>query len=123
MVDEDPQQRAELSKAILSYMPKSMDGSCRWHIKEQGWKAHGPRKTVVKDAKRDKYNLFKKCLKDWCYSWMTPGGNESEHKYYFSKQLLFAYLANSEVLDTCDGQQYFINQGSNFLQNFVIVYD
>ncbi len=64
MVDGDPQQRAELAKALLDYMPNAIDGGCGWHIVEQGWKAHGPGKTAVKDAKRDKYNLFKKRVKD-----------------------------------------------------------
>jgi hypothetical protein len=68
MVDGDPQQRAELCKAISVYMPNAMDGGCRWHIVEQGWKGHGPGKTAVKDKgrKRDKYNLFKKQAKEWC---------------------------------------------------------
>jgi hypothetical protein len=121
MVDGDPQQRAELSKAILDYMPNAMDGGCGWHIVEQGWKAHGPGKTAVTEAggKRDKYNLFKKRVKDWCYSWMTPGGAESEEEYSVSKQLLFAYLASPEVLDACDGQCYVVEQVSSFVRNYV----
>jgi hypothetical protein len=117
MVDGDPQQRAELSKAIFSYMPNAMDGGCGWHIVKQGGKAHGPGKTAVKEAKRDIYNLFKKRVKDWWYSWMTPGGVESDDEYTISKQLLFAYLASPEVLDACDGQQYIIDQVSEFLGN------
>jgi hypothetical protein len=77
MINGDLQQRAELSKAILSYMPKAMDGGYGWHIVEQGWKAHGPKKTAVRDAKRDKYNLFKKGMKERYYSQMTPDGAES----------------------------------------------
>jgi hypothetical protein len=64
MVNGDPQQRAELSKAIFSYMPNAMDGGCGWHIMEQGWKAHGPGKTAVKEAKRDIYNILKQRVKD-----------------------------------------------------------
>jgi hypothetical protein len=96
MVDGDPQQRAELCKAISVYMPNAVDGGCGWHILEQGWKARGPGKTAIKDKgrKRDKYNLFKKRVKEWCYSWMTPGRVESKDEYYVSKQLLFAYLAS-----------------------------
>jgi hypothetical protein len=123
MVDGDPQQRAELSKAIFSYMPNVMDGSCGWHIVEQGWKAHEPGKIAIKEAKRDIYNLFKKRVKDWCYSWMTPGGVESDDEHTISKQLLFAYLASPEVLDACDGQQYIIDQVSEFLRNYVILYN
>jgi hypothetical protein len=117
MVDGDPQQQAELSKAILSYVPNAMDGGCGWHIMEQGWKAHGPRKIAVKDAaKHDKYNLFKKRVKDWCYSWMTPGGVESDDEYTISKQLFVAYLGSPEVFNSCDGgQQYVIHQVSDFL--------
>jgi hypothetical protein len=66
MVDGDPQQRAELSsKAILDYMPNDVDSSCGWHIMEQGGKAHGPRKTAVKDDgdKQDKCNLFQEARK------------------------------------------------------------
>jgi hypothetical protein len=123
MVDGNPQQRVELSKAILSYMPNAMDGGCGWHIVEQGWKAHGPGKTAVNDAKRDKCNLFKKRVKDWYYTWMTPGGVESNDEYTIIKQLLFAYLASPEMLDACDGQQNIIDQVSEFLRNHVIVYD
>jgi hypothetical protein len=123
MVDGDPQQRSELSKAIMDYMPNAIDGGCGWHIVEQGWKAHGPGKTAVKEKKRDAYNLFKKRVKDWCYSWMTPGGAESEDEYSLSKELLFAYLASPEVLDACDGQQYIIDQVSDFVKNYVIIYD
>jgi hypothetical protein len=32
-------------------------------------------------------------------------------------------LASPEVLDACDGQQYIIDQVSDFVQNYVIVYD
>jgi hypothetical protein len=110
MVDGDPQQRSELSKAILDYMPNFIDGGCGWHIVEQGWKAHGPRKTAVKEIKQDTYIIFKKCVKDWCYSWMTPSGVESEDEYSDSKQLLFAYLVSPEVLDSCAGQQYVVDQ-------------
>jgi hypothetical protein len=62
-------------------------------------------------------------VKDWCYSWMTPGGVESEDEYSLSKDLLFAYLASQEVLEACDGQHYVINQVSDFVKNYVIVYD
>jgi hypothetical protein len=125
MVDGDPQQKGEISKAITVYMPNAMDGGCGWHIVFQGWKAHGPGKTAVVDVggKREKYNLFKKRVKAWCYSWMTPGGVELEEEYSVSKQLLFAYLASEEVLDACDGQQYIIDQVSTFVLNYVIVYD
>jgi hypothetical protein len=123
MVDGDPQQRSELSKAILDYMPNAIDGGCGWHIVEQGWKAHGPGKTAVKEKKRDAYNLFKKRVKDWCYSWMKPGGVESEEEYSVSKELLFAYLASPEALGACDGQTYVIEQVSEFVRNYVIVYD
>jgi hypothetical protein len=123
MVDGDPQQRSELSKAILDYMPNAMDGGCGWHIVEQGWKRHGPGKTAVKENKRAAYNLFKKRLKDWCYSWMTPGGVESEEEYTISKELIFAYLDSPQVLDVCDGQQYVVDQVSDFVQKYVIVYD
>ena len=64
-------------EGILDYMPNAIDGGCGWHIVEQGWKAHGPGKTAVKEKKRHAYNLFKKRVKDWCYSWMKPGGVES----------------------------------------------
>jgi hypothetical protein len=113
MAGGDPQQWAGLSTAILSCVPKAMDGSCGWHIMEQGWKAHGPGKTAVKDAKRDKCNLFMKCVTNWCYSWMTLGGVESEDDYTVLKQLLFAYLASPVVLDACDNQQYIIEEVSN----------
>jgi hypothetical protein len=97
-------------------MPNAIDGRCRWHIVEQGWKEHGPGKTAVKETsdKHDKEcNLFKKHVKDWCYSWMMPGGVESQDEYSISKQLLFAYLASPEVLDACDSQQYIIDQVSD----------
>jgi hypothetical protein len=125
MVDGDPQQRGELAKAILDYMPIAIDGGCGWHIVNQGWKNHGPGKTAVKESggRRDKYNLFKRRVKDWCYSWMTPGSVESEEEYYVSKQLLFAYLASPEALAACDGQQYIIEQVADFVRNYVIVYD
>jgi hypothetical protein len=123
MVDGDPQQRSELSKAILDYMPNAIDGGCGWHIVEQGWKSHGPGKTAVKEKKRDTYNLFKRRVKEWCYSWMRPGGVESEEEYSVSKELLFAYLGSSEVLQACDGQTYVVEQVSEFVRNYVIVYD
>jgi hypothetical protein len=106
-------------------MPNAIDGGCRRYIVEQGWKSHGPGKTAVKDVgcKRGKYNLLKKHVKDWCYSWMTPGMVESEDKYYLPKQLLFTYLASEEVFDTCDGQQYIIDQVSGFVINYFILYD
>ena len=54
---------------------------------------------------------------------MTPGGVKSKDKYSLSKELLFAYLASPEVLDACDGQQYVIDQVSDFVKNYVIIYD
>jgi hypothetical protein len=70
MVDGDPQPWAELSKAILDYMPNAIDGGCGWHIVEQGMKRHVPGPSAMQDVgrKRDKYNLFKKRPKQWCYS-------------------------------------------------------
>jgi hypothetical protein len=50
MVDGDPQQRGELCKAMLVCIPNAMDGSCGWHLVEQGWKAHGPGMTAVRDV-------------------------------------------------------------------------
>ena len=121
MVDGDPQQKSELSKAILDYMPNAVDGGCGWHIVEQGWKRHGPTMSAVTVAsgKRDKFNIFRKCVKDWCYSWMTAGGVESKDEYSVSKQLLFAYLASPDVLDACDGNQHLIHQISEFIRNYV----
>jgi hypothetical protein len=123
MVDGDPQQRGELRKAIVVFMPNAMDGGCGWHLVEQGWKAHGPGVTSVKDVGRnwDKFNLFKKHVKDWCYSWMTPGGVESEDEYHVSKQLFFAYLASKKVLDAVDRQQCVLDQVSDFVLKHVIV--
>lgn len=121
MVDGDPQQRSELSKALSDYMPNAIDGGCGWHIVEQGWKRHAPNMTAVTEAsgKRDKFNLLKKRVKAWCYSWMTPGGVESEEEYSVSKQLLFAFLASPEVLDACEGKQDTVDQVSYFVRTYV----
>jgi hypothetical protein len=125
MVDGDPQQRSELKNSITVYMSNAINGGCRWHIMEEGLKVHGSVKTAVKerDGKRDQYNLFKKRVKEWCYSWMTPGQAECKDEYCVSKKLLFSYLASSEALDVCDGQKYVIAQVSDFVCNYVIVYD
>ena len=99
-------------------MPNATDGDCGV---EQGWKRHGPTMSAVTVAsgKRDKFNIFRKGVKDWCYSWMTAGGVESEDEYSVSKQLLFAYLASPDVLDACDGNQHLIHQISEFIRNYV----
>jgi hypothetical protein len=85
LVDGDPQQRAELSNAIPEHMPNAIDGGCGWHIVEQGWKVHGPGKTAVRDVggmwDKDKHNLFRKHVKHWLCSWMTPGGAESKDEH------------------------------------------
>jgi hypothetical protein len=122
MVDGDPQQRAELLKAISVHMPRNaIDGGCGWHIVEQGWKVHGPGKTAVRDVggKGDKHNLFKKRVIAWLYSWMSPGGVDSEDEHSVSKQLLFSCLASPEVLDACDGQKYVVQQVSTFIREHV----
>ena len=100
-------------------MPNATDGDCGV---EQGWKRHGPTMSAITVAggKHDKFNLFWKCVKDWCYSsWMTAGGVESEDEYTVSKQLLFAYLASPEVLDACDNQRHLLVQVSEFIRNYV----
>ena len=121
MVDGDPQQKSELFKALLDSMPNAVNGGCGWHIAEQGWKRHGPAMSsiTVAGGKRDKFNLFRKHVKDWCYSWMTADGVESEDEYTVSKQSLFAYLASPEVFDTCDSQQHLLDQVSKFIRNYV----
>jgi hypothetical protein len=125
MVDGDPQQKPELKKAISQFMRNAVDGGCGWHIVEQGWKRHIPGNNVVKEGNgsREKYNLFVKQVKNWCYSWMIPGGVESEEEYLVSKQLLFAYFASPEVLDACGGQPYIVEQVSEFVRNHVLIYD
>jgi hypothetical protein len=98
----------QISKAILDHMPNATEGGCGWHVVEQSWKARdGPGKTAVKNVgnKWDKCCVFKKHVKDWCHSWMTPGGVESKGERSVLKQLFFACLASPEVLDACDGQQ------------------
>jgi hypothetical protein len=105
MVDGDPQQRGELRKAIVVFMPNAMDGGCGWHLVEQGWKAHGPGVTAVKDVgrNREKFNLFKKRVKDWCYSWMTPGGvvgRTSSLHYYYLAFIVLTYLAYPIAVNT-----------------------
>jgi hypothetical protein len=47
----------------------------------------------------------------------------AEDDYSISKELLFAFLASPKVKEACDGQQYVIDQVSNFVKNYVIVYD
>jgi hypothetical protein len=124
MVDGDPQQRDELSKAIEEYIPNARIGGCGWHIVNQGWKRHGPNKTaVIEGTKRDKYQLFTKHVKDWIYSWMTPGGAESLEEYSFSKELLFAYVSSHEGLGACDGHHHIIAQITDFVRQYVIIYD
>jgi hypothetical protein len=104
MVDGDPQERSELSKAVSDHMPNAVNGGCGWHIMEQGMKRHAPTVTAVTviSGRRDTFILFKKCVKDWCCSWMTAGGVESKDEHSLSKD---ACLAIPEVLDACDGQQ------------------
>jgi hypothetical protein len=58
-------------------------------------------------------------VKDWLYSWMTPGGAKSKDKYSVSKQLLFTYLDSPKVFDACDGQVYVIDQVSCFIREYV----
>jgi hypothetical protein len=125
MVDGDPQQKSELRNGISVYMPNAIDGGCGWHNVKQGWKMHGPGKRAVteRDGKHNQYNLFKKGVKEWCYSWMTPGRAKCEDEYSVSKKLFFSYLAKSEALDICDGQQYVIDQVSDFVRDYVIVYN
>jgi hypothetical protein len=124
MVDGDPQQRDELSKAIEEYIPNARIGGCGWHIVNQGWKRHGPNKTaVIEGTKRDKYQLFTKHVKDWIYSWMTPGGAESLEEYSLSKELLFAYVSSHEGLGACDGHHHIITQITDFVCQYVIIYD
>ena len=54
---------------------------------------------------------------------MKKGGEEYEEEYKIKKKIQEEYLASPEVLDACDGQQYIIDQVSDFLRNYVIVYD
>ena len=123
MVDGDPQQKPELKKAMSEFMKNAVVGGCGWHIVEQGWKRHCPGNNAVKErnGNRDIYNIFVQRVKSWCYSWMIPGGVESEEEYFVSKQLLFAYLASPEVLDACGGQPYIVQQVSDFVRNHVLI--
>ena len=105
--------------------PNASVGDCRWHIVEQGWKVHGgPGKIAVRvvGSRQDKYNLFRKGAKNWLYCFQdVPGGAESKNEYYVSKQLLFSYLASSEVLDACDGQIDIVKQVSKVIPEYVCV--
>jgi hypothetical protein len=87
MVDGDPQQRAELVKAIKEFVSHAEDGSCGWHLVSQGWKRHGPTNTcVTTKPQRDRFDLFKTHVCDWIYSWMTPGRAENEEEYSVSNR-------------------------------------
>jgi hypothetical protein len=91
-------------------MPNAMDGGCGWHLVEQRWKTHGPGIMAVKDVgqNRDKYNIVKKRMKDWCYSWMTPGGVESEDEHHVSKQLLFAWPVKKHLMQSITSNMWLI---------------
>jgi hypothetical protein len=124
MVDGDPQQRSELVSCMKEYMPNAIDGSCGWHVVNQGWKRHGPGKSLIKEGpKRATFDLFARHIRDWCYHWMRPGGAETEEEYYLSKELLFAFLSSRQALDACGGIQPMVDKAIDFVRNYVIVYE
>jgi MULE transposase domain len=120
MVDGDPQQRNELVKAMMEFMANAIVQSCAWHILNQGMKRRLPSKNLIPAGdKHDQYGIFVGHVKSWCYSWMTPGGCESEQEYELSHQLLLAYINSREGLEACNGIQAYQKAISNFVVEYV----
>ena len=122
MVDGDQQQRDQLVAAMLEYMPHAIDGTCGWHLINQGLIKRSVAKGFISDPiKQEKYRLFLDHIKAWCYSWMTPFGCEDEEEYFLSKELLFSYINSREGYFACDGSARAQNALDDWVRNHVII--
>ena len=58
MVDGDQQQRDQLVAAMLEFMPDAIDGTCGWHLINQGLAKKALHKGFISDPlKRERYSL------------------------------------------------------------------
>jgi hypothetical protein len=75
------------TSSLLDHTPNAIEGACGWHVAEQGFKRHDPPTSAVTavGGKRDKFDLFRKGVKGWCCSWMTPGEVKSKEEHSVSK--------------------------------------
>ena len=122
MVDGDQQQRDQLVSSMLEFMPNAIDGTCAWHLINQGLIKKSLSKGFIKDPrKQEKYSLFLDHIKSWCYSWITPFGCENEEEYSLSKELLFSYINSQEGLLACDGSLHAQSALDDWVRNHVII--
>jgi len=93
MKDGDPQQGNEIRRQMISsvggYLCNAFDGTCAYHLVEQGWTCRCPTKShVPQDCEADWERATKKA-KSWIYTFMHPGyianprKSISSHSTYF----------------------------------------
>ena len=72
--------------AIQEFMPNAKEGSCVYHIVNQGMDCKGPGKNMVKTGwKQQRYLQYRNIVTKWLNSWMSPYGAETEEEYILSK--------------------------------------
>jgi hypothetical protein len=66
MVDGDQQQPDQLVISMLKFMPNAIDGTCAWHLINQGLIKRSLSKGFIKDlAKQENYSLFLDHIRSW----------------------------------------------------------
>jgi len=96
MKDGDPQQSNEIRRQMVSsvggYLSNAFDGTCVYHLIEDGWKRKCPLKSSVPFNCQDDWEKATKKIKTWLYSFMRPGYCECEEEFQLSVTLLFEFL-------------------------------
>ena len=123
MADGDAQQKNEVLGAIQTYIPNAILGGCGWHIVDRGWLRGGFSNKGMSPTQMDKWNIVRKTIFSWIYSWMRPGFVESESEYIFSKRLLNKYINSKTVIDSLNGDFSKVHHIVSWLRSYVFIHE
>ncbi|KAL7465293.1 hypothetical protein ACHAXS_005615, partial [Conticribra weissflogii] len=119
---KDNQNESHQSESTTIF-PHMFEGSCGWHIVNQGWKANVGAHNLHGKKKQRTWNAVVKTMHKWMYSWMWPQYVESPEEYAISKFLLLRFINSSGVLKACNGNTHLIKSIINFVTHHVFVHE
>ncbi len=119
MKDADPQQHNEILNVLSQLLPNAFNSTCAWHVIEQGGNRHLPGKNAAGEENAEKWEYFKRHVKNWLYSWTRAGYCETEDEYLISKELLFRYISSEAALQSAGGRSHLLQTVKDWVRKVI----
>ena len=118
--DGDAQEFGQLDNAIDRFFPNTIRVRCGWHLIDRSWEKHFIKKSHFPEEAKDYYDILKKNIQTWMYTWMKPSCEFLE-EYQFFKYLLLRYVNSPRVVEQISTMMY--DSLVKYLNNYIVTHE